>query len=135
MAEIVKQSWVEHIEEYRLVFDTDPARGTGYSFPCDKNGNLLLGELSKTALENLAICRRSDTTPHVVNYSRNYRHPAVIACDECGCSVYLDGFTNTCGNCEADYNMSGQRLAPRNQWGEETGETAVDILMGGSDDD
>ena len=37
------------------------------------------------------------------------------------------GFTNTC-LCGADYNMSGQRLAPRSQWGEETGETADDIL-------
>lgn len=36
-------------------------------------------------------------------------------------------FTNTC-ECGADYNMSGQMLAPRHQWGEETGESADDIL-------
>lgn len=35
-------------------------------------------------------------------------------------------FTNTCENCESDYNFSGQRLAPRSQWGEETGESWQD---------
>lgn len=52
-----------------------------------------------------------------------------ITCKRCGKGrVYLDGFTNTCPVCEADYNWSGQLLAPRSQWGEETGETAADIL-------
>lgn len=54
-------------------------------------------------------------------------------CDECGERVCLDGFTNTC-DCGADYNMSGQRLADRSQWGEETGETLADILRETSDD-
>lgn len=47
---------------------------------------------------------------------------------ECGSTVVCSGFTNTCGDCGADYNMSGSLLAPRSQWGEETGETADDIL-------
>lgn len=40
------------------------------------------------------------------------------------CDVWLDcdAFTVTCEHCEADYNFAGQRLAPRSQWGEETGE-------------
>lgn len=45
----------------------------------------------------------------------------------CGRIVECRGFTNTC-DCGADYNHAGQRLAPRSQWGEETGETAADIL-------
>jgi len=45
----------------------------------------------------------------------------------CGEWLLLARNTNTC-ECGADYNMSGQRLAPREQWGEETGETAVDII-------
>jgi len=40
----------------------------------------------------------------------------------CGRWLRCDRFTNTCDTCNADYNMSGQRLAPREQWGEETGE-------------
>lgn len=46
---------------------------------------------------------------------------------ECGEEIILDCFTNTC-ECGRDYNMSGQLLAPRSQWGYETGETASDIL-------
>lgn len=45
----------------------------------------------------------------------------------CGKEVLCATPTNTC-ECGADYNMSGQRLAPREQWGEETGESASDIL-------
>jgi hypothetical protein len=55
------------------------------------------------------------------------REPAVGQCDVCGQYVDLCGFTNTC-DCGADYNMSGQRLAGREQWGEDTGESLADIL-------
>ena len=44
-----------------------------------------------------------------------------IRCD-CGDWVLCEYNTNTCDRCGVDYNMSGQRLAPRSQWGEETGE-------------
>lgn len=53
----------------------------------------------------------------------------VITC-ACGRKVECAGFTNTC-ECGADYNWLGHRLAPRSQWGEETGETAAEILAGG----
>ncbi len=45
----------------------------------------------------------------------------------CGELLLCFGFANTC-SCDADYNWSGQRLASRQQWGEETGEMASDIL-------
>ncbi len=50
----------------------------------------------------------------------------LITC-ACGREVYCDGFTTTC-DCGADYNWNGQRLAPRSQWGEETGESYSDIV-------
>ena len=56
-----------------------------------------------------------------------YAEPAIGLC-VCGQKVELDGFTNTCDSCGRDYNSSGQMLADRSQWGEETGETAADIL-------
>jgi hypothetical protein len=46
----------------------------------------------------------------------------------CGAEVALSGFTNAC-DCGRDYDMGGSLLAPREQWGEETGETAAQILM------
>lgn len=45
----------------------------------------------------------------------------------CGEWLHCGSFTNTC-QCGADYNMSGQRLAPRAQWGEETGEHPLDCV-------
>lgn len=50
----------------------------------------------------------------------------------CGREVGLLFFTNTC-ECGRDYNMSGQLLASREQWGEETGESVSDILAANSD--
>jgi hypothetical protein len=47
---------------------------------------------------------------------------------QCGRTLVCDGFTTTC-DCGRDYNWSGTLLAPRSCWGEETGETASDILM------
>lgn len=46
---------------------------------------------------------------------------------QCGHKVELLEFTNTCV-CGRDYNMSGQLLAARSQWGEETGESPGEIL-------
>lgn len=45
----------------------------------------------------------------------------LIKC-HCGEDVVCSNFTNTCDNCESDYNFAGDLLAPREQWGEETGE-------------
>ena len=52
--------------------------------------------------------------------------PAVWVC--CHTEFHCDRFTNTCPDCGADYNSSGQQLADRSQWGEETGEHLSDIL-------
>lgn len=56
-----------------------------------------------------------------------FTEPAIGLCEHCGRQVSLSGFTNTC-ECDTDYNMSGQLLAPRSQWGEETGESLFDIM-------
>jgi len=49
-------------------------------------------------------------------------HRRVLLVECCGHDLACANFTNTCGTCGADYNQSGQRLAARSQWGEETGE-------------
>ena len=65
-----------------------------------------------------------------ITQERNHEtgEQAMGPCDVCGHEVVLSGFTCTCDYCGADYNSSGQRLAPREQWGEETGESLADIL-------
>lgn len=52
----------------------------------------------------------------------------VVKCD-CGRKLNCSGFTSTC-ECGADYNWNGEQLAPRWQWGEETGESYSDIANG-----
>ena len=54
-------------------------------------------------------------------YSRWAKITTVIKCN-CGEEIECINFTNTCDECESDYNSSGQLLASRSQWGEETGE-------------
>jgi hypothetical protein len=63
-----------------------------------------------------------------------YEHPdqpgkvlRIITCD-CGQSFeVIDWFEEQCPVCGQLYNGAGQKLAPRDQWGEETGETLADI--------
>jgi|MudIll2142460700_1097286.scaffolds.fasta_scaffold01173_4 DNA-directed RNA polymerase subunit RPC12/RpoP len=52
----------------------------------------------------------------------------VIRCD-CGRKLEAPlGGDFHCEHCHREYNAFGQHLAPRELWGEETGETLADIL-------
>lgn len=45
----------------------------------------------------------------------------------CGNVIALtSAWANCCTNCGTEYNGAGQRLAPRSQWGVETGETFLE---------
>ena len=48
-----------------------------------------------------------------------------VAICECGRELVCYDFTNTCW-CGTDYNFAGDRLAPRSQWGADTGENWQD---------
>ena len=66
---------------------------------------------------------------YTISYYENkfdYRVPAKVRC--CGSWLTLGKFTNTCESCQSDYNGSGQLLAPRRFWGEETGENWTDCI-------
>lgn len=110
----------------------DPPNSCGFSFDCDENGNVtnLTNEAAKAhyAACLTGLVQGQRVLPgKIQKYTQHYSTPAIGLCEMCGRKVCLDGFTNTC-QCGADYNMSGQRLAPRSQWGEETGESLADIL-------
>ena len=131
--EIIKRR--ERIErvEYFLSYERKDIPGAGWSFPCDEQGNVKEDELQPAGLESLRECRANHTEgpfachpPEVRESWTRYTKPAIGRC-HCGREVELYGFTNTC-DCGADYNSSGQLLAPRDQWGEETGESLADIL-------
>jgi len=64
--------------------------------------------------------------PTYCNDSGRRDEPAVGRCS-CGREVFLEFFTNSC-ECGLEYNSSGQQLASREQWGEETGEHPLDCV-------
>lgn len=51
----------------------------------------------------------------------------ILSC-QCGANFELvDWFEEQCPGCGRSYNGAGQELAPKSQWGEETGESLADI--------
>ncbi|NMA64480.1 MAG: hypothetical protein GX964_10670 [Syntrophomonadaceae bacterium] len=112
---------IEKLEYYR-VFEYENHPGAGFSFPCDAQGRM--HSLNKDARINLARCLVSDEGLQdlgIKTYRHTYMEPAVGLCT-CGEKVKLSSFTNTC-RCGRDYNFAGSELAPRSQWGAETGES------------
>lgn len=128
---------IKHREHHTTVYYQrefnwkDSTPGHGFTFDCDEQGNVNESELRPAALDNYRKCL--DGTHAVIDkgvrrFEHSYWGPAEGECNCCGETVVLHGFTNTCERCDTDYNMSGQQLAPRSQWGEETGESVSDIL-------
>jgi hypothetical protein len=117
----------EHSERVRAYHWTD-CPGAGFSFDVDENDNPVRTEGNAHNFDQLEAWIASgelvDDGIEVREWS--YRVPARFQC-HCGEVISLEHFTNEC-RCGADYNSSGQRLAPREQWGEETGEHLSDIL-------
>lgn len=125
-----RQTWIEYRHNFRWA-DSKYALD-GYSFPCDAQGALApdLQEPAREAYEQClqgAVDGRAIVDLGVCPQEHSRWEPAAGRCS-CGAEVELYGFTNTCDVCGADYNSAGQLLAPRCQWGEETGETAADVL-------
>jgi len=122
--QIIRERKRMSAEYYTHEFVWRHDRNAGFSFPCDENGKLP-DDLNPAALENYKSC--IDGTYDVINLGirRNvhrWTQPAIGICERCGEEVYLDSFTNTCERCGADYDINGNMLAQRSQWGEETGE-------------
>lgn len=121
MAYIIRQSERIHHVEYSLSFWSKNDTGSGYGFPCDEQGNVFIDQLQPPALVNLKACQDGtyDVLPgKIEKYEWDYTEPALLICD-CGGEVYLESaIANTC-TCGREYSLTGQLLAPRNQWGEE----------------
>lgn len=116
--------------EYQRHFEWRDMPGAGFGFNCNETGDVDVDKLTPAGAENYRKCldgTHDVTDQGVQRYEHSWIEPAVGRCC-CSAKVELDGFTNTCDRCGRDYNMSGQLLAPREQWGEETGETPGDIL-------
>ena len=123
MAEFIKRAHTEIIWNYTR--DFLDASGGGFSFDCNEDGEIDFSKLTECGLANYQACVNGSFPSYkdkgVTEFTRRYRHPAVIRCS-CGTEVTLGNFTNTCGSCYADYNNSGSQLVDRKLWGEETNE-------------
>ena len=113
---------------YRLNWNSEIHSG-GFSFECDANGMVSCdpNDWNEASLKNFYECvNGTNHTKYagVEEFDWWYVQDRIGVCD-CGEEVELSHFTNTC-ECGIDYNMSGQLLAPRSQWGEETGEHWTD---------
>ena len=116
---ITVRSHVTTTKHHELEFE-------GLSFCCDSAGNVDVEVLAPAALKNLEKALKSGEQGRIRSYVSRYRNPAIGEC-ECGLRVWLANITNTC-ECGLDYNISGQKLSPRENWGEETGETWYDCI-------
>lgn len=132
--EIIKEREIIESVEYFLNFSWSD-KGGGFSFSCDEHGNVDTAKMRDAARINLWKCYSGEYDvifKGIEKRTHTYVDPKIGKCI-CGSEVILDRFTNTCYDCERDYNMSGQLLADRSQWGEETGESVQDILMADCD--
>lgn len=119
--------------EHRWVRRDDP--NSGLYCPCDAAGEIDWDALHEIGRKNIqdAFAGEGDVY-YIYQGIKSYQHrqviPAAIRC-VCGAEVELyDPFLSTCDKCGRDYNGGGQLLAPRSQWGEETGESLADIFNG-----
>ena len=96
----------------------------GFGFECNAQGIVDKSKLRPEAVLNLGRCETGNIVnlepAEVVSRTLVKRIPKLGRCN-CGSTLCLENFTNTC-DCGADYNSAGTLLAPREQWGEETGE-------------
>ncbi len=138
MTEWIKKPTTEFHVWFELVFEGQ----NGYwcdRFTCSEEGKVDEAALTpeqwldfKRCMERLGKSVPSDKRLWYGTERRTSieREDGELKCVDCGKIVYIDPrrFTTTC-DCGADYNGSGARLTDRAQWGEETGETAADILQ------
>jgi len=119
---------VPHYEIFFQYADSKSLSGFGFTATADGKVDTAVLEKKPAALSNYRKCLSGEfaVKPGQFRFwEHDYIEAAIGKCI-CGCTVSLDSFTNTC-ECGRDYNMSGQELAARSQWGEETGETYADL--------
>ena len=125
-----KKTVLKRVREFLLNAD----HGCGYSFPVDENDTVILSNPDAEASFQMVITRPDlYEDMGVVEQKEVYTEPAVLLCD-CGHRVCLSTDPAECPQCGALYNLFGQRLAPREQWGYETGESYMDFAEFYDDD-
>lgn len=116
MLQIIKEK--ERIEEIYYTYDFDRGDGSGFTFPCDEQGNIKLNENNtesyKFCMDNL----KDFSWKGVRRHKCNYTEPAIAKC-ECGeefelINQYMGACE--CPNCGQWYNLFGQELNSPQYW-------------------
>ena len=109
--------------DYSLCFDD--GHRNGFSFPCDKNGKVIIKQENKAAQENYQWCLEHPEKFERFNYLEksvhSWREPDYGVC-KCGETVYLQNEymgACKCPKCGQWYNLFGQELLPPDEWGME----------------
>ena len=115
-----RENFVETTYVHSFRWETNP--GSGFSFDCLEDGT---PTVSESARENLwravfGLFEKPLVYDGIVPHVHSGWNPAEGEC-ECGEIVYLEGDygEGIPGDCGRLYNLSGQELAPREQWGED----------------
>lgn len=115
-----KQSHIEINTIHRIEFLREDT--SGFSFPCDENGNILTDQMLPVAIDNYNYCiaHPEDFTEYNVfrTYKHSFREPAEGDC-KCGEHIQLyDQYMGACQcpKCERWYNLFGQELLQPEHW-------------------
>ena len=111
-------------EETYYTYDFDRGDGSGYTFPCDKNGNVDKNLIHKEAYENFLRCKSKENEfewAGVKKHKDSYIEPAYGRCD---CGEEFELINQYMGACECPkcgqwYNIWGQALVNPKYWEEE----------------
>lgn len=124
--QIIKHRKHVTVVSYFHAFDYEGKENHGFAFDCNEQGVPALKNEASQA--NYAACLAGFANGSKVvdrgikRREHSYFESAVGRCS-CGKNVALDSsWANECDGCGREYNGSGQQLAHRSQWGEETGE-------------
>lgn len=105
-----------HVTEYAQYYKT--SEYGGYSYPCDKDGNIFRSELQDAGRASLAECESGIYgEPTFETNTYTYLEPATGTC-HCGedMVLYDDVDANDCPKCGQVWSCFGQEYAPRDQW-------------------
>lgn len=114
---------------YTIFFADREDPSYGFSFECDEHGVVDPSKLHPSSILHFKECLTGENNTiyqGIQKEVQKYTEYAKLQC-YCGNIIDLACFTNAC-ECGLDYNINGDLLAPREQWGEETGESWIDIM-------
>ena len=116
----------QRIEEttWRRVFDYDYV-GTGFAFPCNEEGEILMDQMPEPAIKNYKFCMAHPEKfvrfDKLESQTHHYTAPAE---GDCSCGEHIQLFDQymgacECPNCRQWYNVFGEELLPPEQWEED----------------